>query len=346
MRPAEPELTIRRALPEDRQPILDLVSLCLGPGSVPRTPAFWDWKHARNPFGPSPILVAEADGRLVGLRAFLRWRWRSGEAEVPAVRAVDTATHPDWRGRGVFSRLTRRLLSEMAEEGAAFVFTTPNRASGAGYRKMGWSAVGRAPALVRPLKLRDAIRRWAGRGDSGPGREGPDLLRFPAASDLLAWPALDELLESPDAVAPDPRYRTRLDRRYLEWRYGAVPGLDYRALWRDEGGPPAAVIFRGRMRGRLREVVVAEVLAPPGEAGERAGRELLRRLAQTAAADHVVAVASPGTPERRALRRAGFVPLPLVGPRLVVRTLAPEPSPADPRRASSWRLSAGALEIF
>ena len=344
MRPAEPELTIRRALPQDRQPILDLVTLCLGPGSVPRTAAFWDWKHARNPFGPSPILVAEAEGRLVGLRAFLRWRWRSGRAEVPAVRAVDTATHPDWRGRGVFSRLTRRLLSEMAEEGAAFVFNTPNRASGAGYRKLGWSTVGRAPVLARPLKLPGAIRAWAGRGGSGLGREGPDLSRFPAARDLLAWPALDELLASLDTAA-DPRYRTPLDRRYLEWRYGAVPGLDYRALWCDGDGPPAAVIFRGRVRGALWEVVVAEVLSAPGEASERTGRELLRRVTG-AAADHVVAVASPGTPERRVLRGAGFVPLPFVGPRLVVRTLAPEPSLADPRRASAWRLSAGALELF
>lgn len=371
MPPAGPELTVRPARPEDRPRLVELLALCLGEGSVPRTEEFWRWKHEANPFGPSPVLVAEAEGRIVGVRAFLRWRWRSGEREVPAVRAVDTATHPDWRGRGVFSSLTRRLLEEVAAEGATFVFNTPNRASGAGYRKLGWRPLGRAPVLMRPLAPVATALRWGrgapgggagrghrqrgGSGDDGPvalRSRAPDLSAFPGVDELLEAPELDEVLEALDRDPVDPRYRTPLDRSYLRWRHADPPGLVYRALWSGGAGvasAPAGVVFRERHRGRFREVVVSEVLAPPGEAGGRAARELLRRLVQSArsaGADYLAAVASRGTPERRALFRSGFVPVPGAGPTVVVRGLGHAGALPDPASASSWRWSGGSLEVF
>lgn len=365
------ELTVRPARPEDRPRLVELLTLCLGEGSVPRTEEFWRWKHEANPFGPSPVLLAEVEGRIVGVRAFLRWRWRSGEREVPAVRAVDTATHPDWRGRGVFSRLTRRLLEDVAADGTAFVFNTPNRASGAGYRKLGWRPLGRAPVLMRPLAPVATVLRWGlgtpgggaarrNRQRGGSGGGGPDALRarapdlsaFLSVEELLEAPALDGLLEVLDLHPADRRYRTPLDRSYLRWRYADPPGLDYRALWSGGGGragAPAAVVFRGRRRGRFREVVVSEVLVPPGEAGGRAARELLRRLARSArraGADYLAAVASRRTPERRALARSGFLPVPGAGPTVVVRGLGHAGALPDPAAASSWRWSGGSLEVF
>ena len=47
-----------------------------------------------------PLSWSSQHGQLVALRAFMRWTWRSGGRDVTAVRAVDTATHPDWRGQG------------------------------------------------------------------------------------------------------------------------------------------------------------------------------------------------------------------------------------------------------
>ncbi|MGH9197936.1 MAG: GNAT family N-acetyltransferase, partial [Acidimicrobiia bacterium] len=67
-------LSIRRYETNDESEVLDLLRLSLGGGpGGERLPEFFRWKHLQNPFGPSFMLVAERDERIIGLRAFMRW---------------------------------------------------------------------------------------------------------------------------------------------------------------------------------------------------------------------------------------------------------------------------------
>ena len=88
-----------------------------------------------------------------GFRTLMRWEFLDGERVVRAVRAVDTATHPDYQGRSIFTRLTLHALDELVAEGVEFVFNTPNEQSRPGYLKMGWQVVGQLPTAV-------AFHRW------------------------------------------------------------------------------------------------------------------------------------------------------------------------------------------
>src|SRR5690606_7881140 len=85
-RRASGDLHVRRATPQDEPALLELLRASMGEEAVAWSSAYWRWKHDANPFGPSPVLVAEDAGRLVGLRAFMRWAWRSGGAVAPALR--------------------------------------------------------------------------------------------------------------------------------------------------------------------------------------------------------------------------------------------------------------------
>src|SRR4029453_2889830 len=166
VRPAgtRPAVAIRPFAAEDETGVLELLHEALGGGPAGmRPPEFFRWKHRSSPFGPSLLLVAEADGKLVGLRAFMRWRFVAGPAVLEAVRAVDTATHPDFQGMGIFSRLTRAALDDL-EGTADLVFNTPNGKSGPGYLKMGWREVGKMPV---PIPARHPLRVA---GTLGPGR--------------------------------------------------------------------------------------------------------------------------------------------------------------------------------
>lgn len=362
--PADPGLEL---VPLERVPdreVLELLSRCLGPAAVERSPAFWTWKHQAGPFGPSPGLVAVADGRPVAVRVFLRWRWRTGDRTFDAVRAVDTATHPEWRRRGLFRRLTTALLERVEGEGAAFVFNTPNPTSRAGYLALGWrdvgGAMGRVPVMLRPLRPGRLVAAALGRSRGPEGPEGtgtgdagaPELPGLAPVAELLEDPALPSFLDAWGQGWGEGGARLHTPRTvgYLRWRYAAVPGIPYRAAWHLEAPPSpttpprgAVAIVRPRRRRGLAEAALVELLLSPDRTGRRAARRVIGRIAAIPGLDHLAAVASPGTAERRVLVGTGFLPLPL-GPRWTVRPLAG--GPVGLHRQRSWRVSAGDLELF
>jgi GNAT superfamily N-acetyltransferase len=331
---ATPAITIRPFTPADEPNVLDLLGATLGGGPAGQRPAsFFRWKHLDNPFGQSLMLVAVADGRVVGLRAFLRWRFVSAGHSIEAVRAVDTATHPDYQGMGVFSRLTRAAL-ETLEGQTDLVFNTPNAASRPGYLKLGWRDVGRVPVAIRvrrPLWFALGLR-----GPAGNRERRPEVNARPAAVVLERGDEIAQLLA--DQSPGDWRLRTSKDVAYLRWRYGAAPLLDYRAVVDEKGGPLRGLaIFRVRPRGGLWESTVAEVLVPAGD--WRTARRLLRRVAQAAAVHHLTlhAAAAVALP-------AGFARAP-GGMAFVVKPLRDGLQP-DPTDLRSWALSLCDLEVF
>lgn len=323
------DLTIRELAPADGPEVVRLLSTTLGWTADARHERLFDWKHRCNPFGPSLAWVAVVDGRIVGLRAFLRWELLWRDRVVLAARAVDTATHPDHRGAGVFSRLTRHGLAALERAGIEFVFNTPNDQSRPGYLKMGWEEVGRAPLQVRVASVASlrAVTRarvpaelWS--VAAGAGR--------PAADVLGDAPALDDLLAS---QPPSAGLATRRTPAFLRWRYGGLDELAYRAVC-DGAGPAGGVaLFRLRRRGPAVEAMIGDVLAPGGD--RRRAASLARLVARTSGADYAVAAGAP--------RLGGFLPLPRQGPVVTWKAVAAAPLRPPIR---SWGLSLGDIELF
>src|SRR5262245_14761644 len=195
------EVVVRRAQPDELPQILALAAAALGWRDGEPNEALFNWKHRDNPFGASPMWVAEVDGVLAGFRTFLRWEWERDDGRIArAVRAVDTATHPDFQGRGIFTKLTLGALDELSGDGIDFVFNTPNDQSRPGYLKMGWQTVGRLPVRIRPSGLHALARmassrvpaeKWSLESDAG----------VSSAEAFADDGAIDSLLSSQAAVA-------------------------------------------------------------------------------------------------------------------------------------------------
>jgi GNAT superfamily N-acetyltransferase len=332
-------LDVRPYRDEDEAAVLELLDASLGGGPAGnRSPAFFRWKHVSNPFGRSYAMLAEHGERVVGFRTFMRWRFVVDGMPVSAVRAVDTATHPDYQGQGIFRRLTLAAVDDLRAE-ADLVFNTPNDQSLPGYLKMGWRRVADVPIEVRirrPLRFASGIRsRDELHADAG---TLPTVSAPPAASVLADGEAVAPLLPA----AGLGQLATDRSVGFLRWRYGEAPLLDYRAVaLGDRSRPDAIAIFRVRPRGRLWETTVAEVLTAPGDA--RSARGALTAAARAVAVDHVTCSFPSGSEARRGLRRAGFMPSP-EGLTLVANPL--RPIAVDPLRASSWALALGDLEVF
>jgi len=335
------DLVIRPAVEGDVNRIVDLLKICLGEGTIPREVRYWEWKHLHNPFGVSPVLLAEAGGQLVGLRAFMRWAWMCRGRRVPVVRAVDTATHPDWRGKGLFTKLTLRLLDQVRSEGTAFVFNTPNRLSMPGYLKMGWRRVGKLAVWLRPLNPIRTLRSLVVRPANTNGADGISPVGETIDA-LVRAPGVEELTAHRDG---EDRLTTARSTQYLSWRYGQIPGFQYRALWdmtRDAG---AMVLFRTRNRGRLTELRLCEVLVGSGDESVRRCAGLVRELLSSEKrANYALAMATPGTEAAHVLAKAGFLRVQGIGPILVARGL--NETSCEPFHRSGWNVSIGDVEIF
>jgi GNAT superfamily N-acetyltransferase len=327
---ADTSIVVRAAVPADDPAVLGLLAASLGWSSDDHFQAFFRWKHAENPFGPSPGWVALDGEEVVGFRTFLRWEHEGPDGAVHrAVRAVDTATRPSHQGLGIFRSLTLHALEDMASEGVAMVFNTPNDQSRPGYLKMGWTAVGRLPTSVRltgprspwrMLRARVPAERWSTPTDVGT-----------SAGEVLAQDRVGDLLRTLPAAT---RLRTHRTPEYLRWRYGFAP-LAYRALARGDDLADGLAVFRLRRRGAALECALCEVLVPGEEPA--AARALVRAVVRECGADYVIRVG--GAP----VDRLGFVRLPRQGPLLTWRPLGPGPV-GD--RLDRWDLTLGDVELF
>ena len=323
----EPE--IRRATAADLPAILELLGTALGWVPDAQHRRFFAWKHDENVFGPSAAWTAMDGDRVVAFRSFLRWELEYGGRVERAVRAVDTATSPDHRRRGLFSRLTLHALEELRAEGVAVVFNTPNDQSRPGYLKMGWEVVApRLPVLFRP-RSPGALVRMAGARVPAEKWSSPTSAGVSAPEVLADRPAVERLLAS---LPAEPARHTRRSAGYLAWRYGFGP-LAYRAELAGSGVEDGMVVFRLRRRGAALEAAVCELLVPGGE--PRVTRSLLRRVLATSGADYAVRLGGPG------VARSGYLPLVGQGPTLVARGVATGTLPP-----AGWRLTLGDVELF
>ncbi len=143
-------MQIREATEQDIPEILEVLKASLGETSSKKTEAVWRYKHVDNPFGKSLVLVAVENDEIIGVRALMKWKWQLGKQVFSALRAVDTATHPEHQGKGIFKKLTLRAIEIAKENGDIFIFNTPNTQSLPGYLKMGWKEVDKLKIRLKP----------------------------------------------------------------------------------------------------------------------------------------------------------------------------------------------------
>jgi hypothetical protein len=345
------EIEVRDYIPEDEGSVLALIQQGMGGGPTgTRDRGFWQWKHFRNPFGPSIALVAvHKDGQIIGLRTFMQWCFQSGERQVSAVRAVDTVTHPDYRRYHVFTTLTRRAVEKVKDSGIDLIFNTPNATVLPGYLNLGWHMV----SVIRPqIKILNYPRFIMGIVRSR-GKHQPSMLDPSARPYRQEPPVIEEFLEHKKAVEHllqlrEQRRGNRLHIRptldYLHWRYAQYPFAKYRVIYRhDRDELSGCIIFRPSGRFGMKEIVLSELITPEHDSATASG--LIKEMVKHLNADYIFAYFPEHSFERDILRKNGFHDLPFQGINFVVNSLSEIPG-LQPRQFDSWDLSLGDLEIF
>ncbi|HLZ74967.1 GNAT family N-acetyltransferase [Phenylobacterium sp.] len=138
-------------------------------------PAALAWRYRDNPAGA--VIGADAwDGeRLAAHYVACPLEARIDGELVRGLVSLNTATHPDYQGRGLFTRLAEHAYGLGRDAGYGFVIGVANANS--------------TPGFLRKLGFQDAGRLHAGLLASVPSRFEPAAVQYQGAwrEDLLAW---------------------------------------------------------------------------------------------------------------------------------------------------------------
>ncbi len=305
----------------DLPEMISLLRKSLGEGLIPKSEEYFKWKHEQNPFGKSKILLAKEEGKIVGLRAFMKWKWKDGNEIITAVRAVDTATDPAFQGKGIFKKLTLQAVEECKSEGCGLVFNSPNENSRPGYLKMGWEDEGRMPLLIKVGSLLPSFYS-EGKAENIYSQFSVKK-QFEKLNDKYVFPVVDDQVYTP------------LSADYLNWRFKDCPIVTYGAIIEKDFG----IVFRLKRINKFVELRICEIW----ERDKSANKLLKKALRKIVSAAKPIMVSCAPSPLISS--KMGFFGPFLKGPITTTRPLAIT-SLDKFKNFTSWQPSIGSMELF
>lgn len=322
-------------------------------GTETGSPAHYLWKFRGIESRPSAWeYVGEDDGAVVAYYAALPYRYRVDGQTRLAAMVCDVMTHPQWRGRGLFTGIGRHATTDLAHSGAAFTTGYPIRPEVIpGHLKIGWRIVQSLPVWLRPLGSRsmlppqlrlispilDACLQFMQRILARPRRlDACDVLeRDQFLSSLADSPEYARFLERWMGGVPNALIK---DAAFIRWRTGA-PGSRYQFITlRHEGDLVGLAIVRPTELKGIRCLAVLDFMLVPGY--EQSARSLHHTLGSVAVAhglDAVACMCSQVWARRYRFIRCGYLRTPAVFS-LIVKKLDLQLQEATVTDGSRWHV--------
>ncbi len=289
----------------------------------------FDWWFEDGPEGRAVITVA-VDGEVVigvAAMAWMRLRIEREDVRVPFPQFV--ATHPEYRGKGIFQRLQRESERSAAQQGADLALTFPNAATAPVFLgALGWTALRGPRVWIRPIRPLLLGRVLTGRSVDAPD-PWPAVPSGVYRSGEIRVRRLDTSPEGVDGLVGS-EDRSVVGTSFLEWRYFRSP-REYRCFGAFDDGRLRgfAAVARTTLHG-VPGISIAELIVAEGDT--RAARALLSCGVREAGKGFAcLFVTEPSATLRSAYLRSGFVPTPrrlrLLGKRLSGVGQLPTPPP-------------------
>lgn len=129
-------------IPQEIQQIADLLQRCF-PEAKKFSRSFLNWQYCENPVGYVQGFNAYFNNELVGHYACIPIEYTFDGTIEKGLLSLNTATHPDHRGKGLFTQLARRTYEKAKEKGYRFVVGVANANSTPGFiKKLDFQLVG------------------------------------------------------------------------------------------------------------------------------------------------------------------------------------------------------------
>ncbi len=212
-------------------------------------------------------------------------------------QSVDTMTHPEYQGRGIYTSLAKESYTYAASQGIELLYRFPNEQSRPLALKLGWSDLGTLPCLAKILNPKSSIRFDLARLPRLVKILNPKFIiqretRASIGRAIAKSPTrllLKSLRGSPrlkpdghvkiDSIgAFDGRFddfwskvkdiypiSVWKDSKYLNWRYHYHPDVNYTVLATEEAGILVSFIVLRSKPGQIKIGYIADLLFMPGK---------------------------------------------------------------------------------
>ena len=126
-----------------------LFSACFPAATKLRRVDYLEWLYLHNPAGPVVGFDAYDSGALAAHYACIPMALRLGGKNCRGILSLNTATHPDYQGRGLFTKLAELTYEAAWNGGCRAVYGVANANSTPGFlRKLGFSLIGPLQAKI------------------------------------------------------------------------------------------------------------------------------------------------------------------------------------------------------
>jgi len=254
----------------------------------------WHWMYRENPAGNAKVWLAEVGDRIVGQSAVIPVRMKCGREVVTGFQSIDTLTHPDYRGQGIYTTLAQQAYAEAASEGMHVGYRFPNRNSHPiAVKKLDWFDVAQRRIMFKPcnwrnivaLKIRNRPLSWVTAIGAGLAFSLATLTRSrrpPVGAGVTVGEvdSFDDRINTFwDRVCKCHQVMVVRDKSYLNWRYADAPGVKYTILLAEGGAEiEGYLVMRCRQWSNLKVGAIYDVLALKQEVADCLIYEALLRF--------------------------------------------------------------------
>lgn len=333
---------MRELAPEDIPAVGELFHQVMG---FARPASHNHWKFVENPAGP-PLGMLAVDGeRIVGQFALWPVQLELGGEVVLGAQSLDTMTHPDYQGQGIFTKLANACMEPAAARGVEALYGFPNENSYPAYvKKLHWDHTGDIPIWVRLLrpslhpKIPRGLRLAADIGVSllPRGRSHGFEIRFEAPDDA----AMESLIEKSAHRGGCSIHRSLA---WMKWRFHPASAMQYEWITvLHRGEVVAAAAWGIDMVGGRGDGKLAELLGVDPDGLEAALKTVIGRAKQRGCP--VMTTVTNIQRLSRPLKRAGFLQArraPLIVRKLTARSLG-----EDIHDHATWNLMGADLDTY
>jgi GNAT superfamily N-acetyltransferase len=266
------EWSMREYRESDEKQMLELREIAI---SEKKDSQWWKWMYRDSPAGPALVMLAEAKQKIVGQHAIMPVSLKIGDQVTKGGHGFDLMVHPEYRHQGMFRTLGTELAKSAGARGRSVSYGTPNNQSHPGFVK--WlkaSDVFEVPLLTKVIAWGTVLKKRFG------------IPTF--AGNLLgnAWERMtNRVSPSPHAdvkVEQVSSFNERIDTfwlkasviknimvvkdmKYLNWRYVAKPGKEYKILIAKKQQEIVGYIVLKLEKNGLSRGYIVDLLALPGD---------------------------------------------------------------------------------